>query len=193
MRFNNTAGTNRGRLLCSGLGNFSDTTTIATFNPTSGTPGPSNFPYAVDQWYDVSISIDPSDVGGALTDTAQLRFAQDTGGAQSARVYFDNIGVTGVCDPGADGLRRPRSCGHWRTTSQVTLPPGGGSLVARARPASPLEWGTRTSEVNDYCYSVWPGRFRRRCRPAAQRRRGRFPWFRQHGYLGTAGADWARP
>ena len=99
-----SASTNDGRVLYSAAGDFSDTVLLAYFSP-SGTPDVPNNILAEDTWYAISLSVDPSDVGGSFTDTAKLRFANDGSGAFGDKVTFDDIVITGIVpEPGSLAL-----------------------------------------------------------------------------------------
>lgn len=95
LHFNAVSSQNIARLIYSAAGDFSDQIVLQSF-VTSAAPDPSNFLYGATQWYAVSYEILPTDVGGVFTDSAKIRFAQDTGGAISTHAMLDDIVVTGV-------------------------------------------------------------------------------------------------
>jgi hypothetical protein len=104
LQLNNIDSRNRGRLLYSALGDFTDGITIQEFDA-DAVADPGNYVYAEDIWYDASVTITAADVGGAFTDTAKLRWAQADGGAFNTTFYIDDVVITGVVpEPGSLAL-----------------------------------------------------------------------------------------
>ena len=102
--FNNSSSANFGRLIYSAAGDFSDATVIQVFNP-EAVADTANYIYAPTQWYDVNVQIDAADVGGSFTDTAKLRWAQDSSSATSTHFVIDDVVITGVVpEPGSLAL-----------------------------------------------------------------------------------------
>ncbi|MGB0768059.1 MAG: PEP-CTERM sorting domain-containing protein [Phycisphaeraceae bacterium] len=101
---NEVDSSNVGRILYSASGSFGDQVLIASYTATNGTPDPSSGLLEVATWYDLSVTINPADVGGSFTDTAKIRFANDDGGDFNDTVRFDDITITGVPEPGSLAL-----------------------------------------------------------------------------------------
>ena len=93
--FNTVSGQNFNRLIYSAAGDFSDSTVVQAMS-TNATPDTANYVFGADQWYAVTIQFDASDVTGGFTDTAKIRFAQDSGGATSTHFHLDDVLITGI-------------------------------------------------------------------------------------------------
>ena len=86
-------GDNIGRIIYSALGDFSDQVVLESY--AANTVG-------VTQWTPVSITLSSTDV--TFTDTAKLRFAQDSGGAFNTSFLIDDVLVQGVPEPSSTAL-----------------------------------------------------------------------------------------
>lgn len=97
---------NRGRILYSALGNFTDSVLLANYVITGSTLVNANDAtqtvVSASTWYQENFTVTNSDVN--FTDTAKIRFAQDLGGSQSSAFYMDDISITAVPEPGSLAL-----------------------------------------------------------------------------------------